>query len=426
VRPANGMESGQYAAALGETGEQGVPSLSRQLAAIAGWLGSFALAAVAALAPILNGTYVESFNPARLGVVLVLLLLLHALRYRKVLFSREQAVYACFLGYMTLSTLWTPGGRIANNTLLPGLNSLLVLMLFGSLVTFHNLRAVFAGIVFGFLCGAASYTLVVGFPFVRPDDFAYNAIAGMYLFGLFGVLYWGWHTRQRLLTLLMSIIVMMLIAATTSIKTNLGILLGAFAAAVVYFATFMRILGRSAIALVVLSVAIGYGIASNDALLERLQDGIDRVTVGAQILSAREDNSQGTSFNDRQYWEKVGIAGWAENPVFGNGVEAFRADLGITSHSTPVDVLYNFGLIGFGLFYTLFALLVWRLYVTRHVYLGALPILIFSGVICYLFMSLAEPLHYNSEFAAFVAIAAALLNRHSRARSIPATTGRYP
>jgi O-antigen ligase len=235
----------------------------------------------------------------------------------------------------------------------------------------------------------------------------------MYLFGLFSILLWGWHTRRRLTSLMMAAIAMILIAATTSIKTNLGVLLGAVAAALIYFTAFMRILGRSAIALMVICVAVGFAIASNDALLEQLQDGLDRVTTGAQILGAREDNAQGTSFNERRYWQKVGLEGWAQNPVFGSGVEAFRKDIGITSHSTPIDLLYNHGLIGFVLFYALFGSLVWSLYATRRVQLGTLPILIFSGVVCYGFMSLSEPLHYSDFFAIFVAVTSTLLRRES-------------
>jgi O-antigen ligase len=162
---------------------------------------------------------------------------------------------------------------------------------------------------------------------------------------------------------------------------------------------------------------------SNETLLGRLQDGIDRVTTGAQVLGAREDTSKGTSFNDRKYWQKVGLAGWARNPVFGDGVEAFRADVGITSHSTPIDVLYNFGLIGFGLFYALFGLLAWRLYVTRHLLLGSLPILILSGMICYLFVSLSAPLHYGLFLAIFIAVTSTLLRRQwSRSRAADAAS----
>jgi hypothetical protein len=419
---ANMSEPRQYAETPGELEVRGVYLLRRQLARIAGWISTFALAAGAALAPIWNACY-DAFNPGRVAVVLAFILALHTLRYRKILLGREVVVYACFLGYMALSALWTPGPKLAINTLLPGLDFLLILMLVGSLVMFHDLGAVLTGILCGFLFGAASYTYVTRFPFALPEDFSYNAIAGMYLFGLLSVLLWGWYTRQRLLCLLMAIVTMSLIAATTSIKTNLGVLLGATTAALIYFTTFVRIIGRSAIVLVVVIGAIGYAIVSNETLLGRLQDGIDRVTTGAQVLGAREDTSKGTSFNDRKYWQKVGLAGWARNPVFGDGVEAFRADVGITSHSTPIDVLYNFGLIGFGLFYALFGLLAWRLYVTRHLLLGSLPILILSGMICYLFVSLSAPLHYGLFLAIFIAVTSTLLRRQwSRSRAADAAS----
>jgi hypothetical protein len=408
------MNADPHIARGGEIGLRSPPSLPELAARTAGWLGSFALSAAAALAPCLNAGLADDFNPARLSVVLVFLLVVHVLRYPKIFFCREFTVYTCFLCYMTLSTVWTPDPRIAINTLLPGLNFLVILMLFGSLVMFHHLGAVFAGILSGFFCGAGIYSVLTRFPLARPEDFSYNAIAGMYLFGLFSIFVWGWYSSRRLPCLLMAIVVMMLIAATTSIKTNLGVLLGAISAAVIYLRTFARILGQSTIALMVVSAAIGYTVISNDALLERLQDGVDRVTLGVQILGAREDQSQGTSFNDRKYWQKIGLKGWAGNPVFGGGVEAFRADVGITSHSTPVDVLYNFGLIGFTLYYSLFVLLVRRLYIARRVRLRALPVLIFSGVICYLFMSLSEPLHYSAFFAVFLAVSVALLRREMK------------
>jgi hypothetical protein len=414
MRPASALQSDPAAWAADEWQEGGeADPLRRQLGRIAGWLGSFAVAAAGSIAPMLNASYVDAFNAAHLSVVLVILLGFSLLRYPRIPVGRELILYVCLLVYMAISAMWTPGIDIAGNTLVPAVNFLLILMLFGSLAMFHDLGAVFAGMVFGFWCGAGSYTVITRFPFARPDDFSYNAIAGMYLFGLFSILLWGWHTRRRLTSLMMAAIAMILIAATTSIKTNLGVLLGAVAAALIYFTAFMRILGRSAIALMVICVAVGFAIASNDALLEQLQDGLDRVTTGAQILGAREDNAQGTSFNERRYWQKVGLEGWAQNPVFGSGVEAFRKDIGITSHSTPIDLLYNHGLIGFVLFYALFGSLVWSLYATRRVQLGTLPILIFSGVVCYGFMSLSEPLHYSDFFAIFVAVTSTLLRRES-------------
>lgn len=391
-------------------------SLRGLSAQLAGRFGTFVLAAAAALAPVLNAAYDDSFNPARLGVVLIFLLGLHLLRYRKVLFTREFVIYAAFLGYMTLSALWTSDPDFGMNTLVPGVNFLILLMIFGSLVAFHSLRAVVPGILFGFLCGAAIYTHFVGFPFVRPPDFSYNAIAGLYLFGLFSILVWGWYTGQRLACLLMATVALLLIAATTSIKTNLGVAIGLLVGAILYLKDFARVLGRSIVVLVAIGAAFGYAIISNDALLERLQQGFERVSVGVTILSERQDTSKSTSFAERQDWQHIGLTGWASNPVFGYGVEAFRADVGITSHSTPIDLLYNFGLIGIILFYAVPGALVQRLYRaqrTSRERLGALPIVLIAGVACYMFMSLAEPLHYNSFFAIFIAVSSALLRSQS-------------
>jgi O-antigen ligase len=384
-----------------------------QIGQILGLIGSFGLSAVAAAALMLNSIYDESFNPARLGVTLEALLVLHLLGRRRILLTREFSLYLALFGYMSLSLLWAPNAVLGMNTLLPALNFLRILMLFGSLAAFHDLRAVLLGMLYGFLFGATLYTLTEGFPLVRPQDFSYNAIAGMYLFGLFAVLTWGCYVRHGVLCLLVALVIMIHIAATTSIKTNLGVLLGAIAAAMIYFKNFAGVLRSYAIALVAVSAVIAYAIISNDALRETVQTGFARVSVGVEILSAREDVSSSTSFSERQDWKDVGLAGWKENPIFGSGVEAFRADYGITSHSTPIDLLYNFGLIGLVLFYGMFGTVVGRLFLIRRTQAGQLPVLVFAGLTCYIFMSLAATMHYNSFVAVFIAVSAALLRRQS-------------
>ncbi|HEY2682944.1 MAG TPA: O-antigen ligase family protein [Steroidobacteraceae bacterium] len=402
------------------TAEHGTqpPYIAEQFSRLVDWMEPFGFASATGFALIMNAIYADQkFSAPRLAVVMVALFSLHMLLRLRVLFTRESVIYLCFLLYMAVSTLWAPNINDAANTLWPAFNFLIIMLFFGSLVAYRNLRALLTGMVFGFAAGAAFYTLTTRFPLVRPDDFSYNAIASIYLYGLFSVLIWAWCTKRRLLGLMMAILAMMLIAATTSIKTNLGVLLGVLAAALFYFGTFIRILSRSAIALLLVIIAVGYAIASSESLVERLQEGVDRVTIGAQVLGEREDNSQGTSFNDREYWQRVGIRGWKENPIFGSGIEAFRSDIGITSHSTVIDLLYNHGLIGLTLFYSLFASLLWRLYRSRGSHLGGLPVLVFAGVTCYSFMSLSEPLHYNTFFGVFVAVTAGLLARESHSQT---------
>ena len=380
----------------------------RSVAAVA----SFLLGAMAVAATLLNSLY-ESFGPPRLGVVLVLLLTLHVLTSPRVLFTREFGLYALFLGYMWLSILWAPDAFLGLNTLLPGLNFLLLLVLFGSLVTFHEPKGVLLGMLCGFACCACLYTLTQRFPLTRPVDFPYNAIAGMYLLGLFCVLAWGCYTRHGFVCLFIALVIMLHIVATTSIKANLGVLFGAIVAGVLYFRNFAGVLRNYAIALIIVSAGIAYGIMSNDALLERVESGYMRVSLGVEILSAREDTPKGTSIAERQDWKHIGLVGWAENPIFGRGVEAFRADHGITSHSTPIDLLYNFGLIGLVLFYAVFATLVGRLYRIRGMQAGQLPILVIAGLTCYAFITLSGTMHYNSFLAVFIGTSAALLRRHS-------------
>ena len=386
-------------------------------------LCTFVMSAIAAIA-LLVGNFIESFNPARLGVILVILLGLHLLRYPRLFYCRELALYFAFAGYMLISLLWTNDVVLATNSLLPTLDCVLILILVAALVTYHNLRATLAGMLAGFLACAAFYDLTHGFPFVRPDNFSYNAIAGMFLFGLFITLMFGWATRMRILALALGLVIMVHIAATTSIKTNLGVALGVAAASLIYFKHFMTLIRRNAIALIFVVALIVYAVASNEVFIETVQGGLDRVNAGAKILIARDDQTGATEFGARKNWGAEGITGWLENPLFGHGVEAFRDDFGVTSHSTPIDLLYNAGLIGLTLFYSIFASLAWRLQQTRYKRLGNLRALLLAVLVCYIFISLSGTMHYSYHLAVFIAISSALLRpervRGSRA-AVPAT-----
>ena len=157
----------------------------------------------------------------------------------------------------------------------------------------------------------------------------------------------------------------MLVVATTSIKFNLGILGGTIAAGLLYFRHFTTILWRNAVPLAVLVGILGYMVASNEALMATLGRGVDRVMLGVDVLQARENQRGYTAFESRRQWQRAGVEGWRENPLFGHGVEAFRDRYGVTSHSTPVDLLYNLGLIGLALFYAPVLSVGWRVFRTN-------------------------------------------------------------
>jgi hypothetical protein len=386
-------------------------SLTQLIGSFLGWSHTFGVAALATLM-ITVSTYSESVHVAKLTILLMMPLGIHAIRYPRLLLTRDLGMYACFFAYMCVEMLWTQDWDLALNTLIPSLNFLLVMVLFSSLAAYHSMRAVLAGTLFGLLAGAALYTLTVGFPFSVPPDFSYNAIAEIYLFGLIMTLLFACYIGSRWLLLPIQILLMMLIVATTSIKTNLGVLLGVLAASLFYFRHFARLLARNVILIVALAGSLSFLILSNDKLLDILDRGFSRVSIGLEVLQAREDRPGYAGFNYRTAWEREGLAGWMQNPVFGYGVEGFRAEVGITSHSTPVDLLYNSGVIGFILFYSLFVLIILRLLRVRRADTSTLGVVTFGALVCYAFITLSATIYYNCFFAAFFALSAQLLERH--------------
>jgi hypothetical protein len=382
-------------------------------------LGSFCLAFAAGLVVTVNA-FAGAAQPFRFGLLLAALIMVHALMRGRLWLPREFAMYFAFAAYNALSLLWTSDVPEAIPNLQLTLNFSLTLVLFGALVIFHDRRPVLVGILVGFFVGAAMYTRISRFPFAYPDDFSYNTIAGMYLFGLFVTIAYGWYRRSRLLPISLGLVLMLLMAATTSIKTNLGVLLGAAAAGVFYFRYALRAVWRNVILIAVLAAAMGYAVSTNDALMERFQAGVDRVSIGANVLSARDAARGDAGLSMRQNWKNLGIKGWLANPVFGNGVESFRGDFGVTSHSTPVDLLYNTGLIGCVLFYAIFGSIVWRLLEARDARARSPGALALGALTCYAFMSLSGTMYYDVFLAASIAISTALLSRPETEAAAPA------
>jgi O-antigen ligase len=208
--------------------------------------------------------------------------------------------------------------------------------------------------------------------------------------------------------------------ATTSIKTNLGIAVGVVAAGVVNFRYGLSMLRRNALVLLAVTAALAYAVASNEVVVQSMQRGIDRVALGIEILYQREDLPGYSGFEKRSAWQEEGLKGWSQNPLFGHGVEAFRSRFGITSHATPVDLLYNSGLIGLVLFYGVLASVLRRLYEARQHVGQDLRVTILGALVCYLVISLAGTMHYNTFLAAFVALSSGLLDQYRERRALPA------
>jgi hypothetical protein len=376
---------------------------------------TFVLAGAASLIVTMSA-YSQAMRPTRASVFLAALIGLNLLLKPRIFWAREFTLYACFVGYMFITLLWTRDMDLASGTLVPAIDFILAMICFGSLIKYHNVPTVLAGVLCGFAVGAGVYTLISGFPLSYPVEFSYNAIASMYVFGLFVTLMYSSFRRSSGFVLLaIAVVIMLHIVATTSIKTNLGIALGLGAAAVMYVGFFGQLIRRRVLTLIVLACGLGIVIMSSDKLVDMISRGGQRVLIGVQVLQAREDVSGYSGFEERGYWKQQGIAGWLSNPVFGYGVEAFRSDYGITSHSTPIDLLYNYGMIGMVLFYGIFASLIWRLLQVAARRQSSQRSLILGGVVCYVFVSLSGTMHYDIFLGGFIGISVALFAVYDRA-----------
>ncbi len=372
-------------------------------------LTGFCMSMAACLLVTVNA-FSDVSHTARFAAGLLGLIALHLVLRARLSVPREALLYLAFACYNALTMLWAPDRALGWANVQMTVNFFLVIVLFSALVAYYPLRGVVTGLVAGSLLGVITYTRISGFPFVYPEDFSYNSIAGMYLFGLFAVAAFGVYLRQRLVALVIGVVLLGLVMATTSIKTNLGIVLGVGATAMMHFRYSMRAILRNAIPVAAALGVLAYAVASNDALVERLQHGMDRVSVGLAVLTARDAQSGvGIGLNTRENWRDVGIKGWLANPVLGNGVEAFRTDYGVTSHATPIDLAYNTGVIGLALFYSLYASIAWRLLQSSREPGRTGRGLIVAAVTCYAFMSLSETAYYDTLLAAFIGFSAILL-----------------
>jgi len=379
--------------------------------------GSFCVAFAAGLLVTVNAFSEESHN-LRFGAAMVALIFIHTLMRWRLWISRELLFYVAFATYNGLSLLWTNNVRDGIPTVQLTVNFVFISVLFSALIAFHDRRAVLQGVLGGFLVGAVVYTRTSGYPLSYPEDFSYNTIAGMYLFGLLMTALYGWQRRSRILPISLGMVLVLLIGATTSIKTNLGMLLGAVAASLMSFRYALRAIARNAILGIAFVGVLAYAVTSNQDLMDRVQGGYTRVSMGADVLAAREDKTGGAGLGKRESWAQVGLKGWITNPVFGEGVESFRGDFNYTSHSTVIDLLYNTGLIGFVLFYSMFVSIAWRLFQARGSPARSPRALVFGVLTCYAFISLSGTMYYDVFLAAALAISEALVSRPEGAAAV--------
>jgi hypothetical protein len=119
---------------------------------------TFLFAASAAFALTMSSAFNDAFPLTHLGIVLLAILLIYILWHPRILFCREFTLYAAFVAYMFVQLLWTRDHFLALNTLVPAVNFAIILVLFGSLVSFHKLEVVLKGFMGGVFTGSLIYS----------------------------------------------------------------------------------------------------------------------------------------------------------------------------------------------------------------------------------------------------------------------------
>jgi hypothetical protein len=390
-------------------GEVPVPAAPRRQATER--LGSGMIAAITIAVLFLATVFEDAVSSSRLLPILVALLGWHVLLCPRILVVRETWLYGSLVTYLSIALLWTPDVELALIVLFPAIDVLLAMLLIGSLYAYHDRRAVFTGMVVGAMLASATYTVVTGYPLSVPRGFSYNAIAIAYVSALFLMVMYGCMLRAHLAGTALALLFLLHVAATTSIKATLGVAAGALAAGLYHLPVSLRLLRRNLVLLLLSLAAATYVVMTNQALLERMQYAFARIGTGLRVLQVREDVQGYSGFNERNDWMELGLSGARDNPLFGHGVEAFRATYGMTSHSTMVDLLYNNGLIGCALFYSIFLSLGLRLLKYPRDVSRATSAAIMASIICFLSMSFSGNLFYHPLVGACLALSAAVLSR---------------
>lgn len=112
------------------------------------------------------------------------------------------------------------------------------------------------------------------------------------------------------------------------------------------------------------------------------------------------------SFYGRIEMIQAALNMWQKSPIWGNGNEAFRVEYGKYSHNNYAELLSNYGILGFGLFYLAFVILCIKLLPLLR---SNIPIFknealwVLFCIMALLLSNLFMPSYYNRPAMAFIA-----------------------
>ena len=135
------------------------------------------------------------------------------------------------------------------------------------------------------------------------------------------------------------------------------------------------------------------------------------------IYGLKGEQSGDSSFDTRSDMIWSGLELWLSSPLFGHGNEGFRvmSGFGTYSHSTPIELLANYGFIGLVCYYLFYVLLIRRLLPmvrSQSDYMRVYGFWILLSLVCIIFWSAASVCYYEKPIAMLLAALAGLTHHY--------------
>lgn len=170
--------------------------------------------------------------------------------------------------------------------------------------------------------------------------------------------------------------------------------------------TFLFAKGRMKIARIVAGVIFGLGAAA--FAIYKMQSSAYWQRLEELFYGLKGEESGDASFDTREEMIFSGIDLWLSSPLWGHGNEAFRvmSGFGTYSHSTPVELLSNYGIVGFVCYYLFYVQVFKRaraLARSQNHHLSVAGAWVILSLTCLTLWSLAAVCYYEKAVALLLA-----------------------
>jgi|GEM_PF-5717507 len=308
-------------------------------------------------------------NAVSTGMIVPFILYVFLLK-KKTLLDTNNLLYAIMCAYLIVTSAWHPGrGFIDFDFIQPYIYTPIRMIIFWNLLNWSNGAK---PVIMAFFVVVAINTFLYVFSDIQSigeyETFSGNRFTGTFsnsnslaltvnLAMFFSIFFISRKERFRALWYLLLISGTILTIATASLKgiVLLGIIWGLFflrtARATALFSSFKRI------AFIVPVILFSfYFLWDRWEIGERWEVVTERMENADQAIG-NDYADRNTSAGERKFFINWGLAHFPENPLWGHGVKSFQYyHDGTYSHNTPIELLFNGGLIAFVLYYLRFLL----------------------------------------------------------------------